>query len=69
LNLGAGKYLLYPTVAVEVGDSWDTEYSMILQVDPAASVPEPAAFILLGTGLLGLIGASRKKAQRRAELT
>jgi hypothetical protein len=34
--------------------------------DPAAAVPEPASFDLLGTGLLGLSVLRRKQARRAA---
>jgi hypothetical protein len=40
---------------------------LILETEqvPVAPVPEPATIILMGAGVLGLIGASRKKAKRR----
>jgi hypothetical protein len=42
--------------------SWNWDRA---NVASAAPVPEPATMLLLGTGILGLVGASRKKVIKR----
>jgi hypothetical protein len=38
-----------------------TDITMIVTDDPSAATPEPSTFVLLGTGILGLVGAARRK--------
>lgn len=64
LNIGPGIYHLVTGLGVQVGDAFSTDYTLNLQVDPGAVVPLPSTILLLGTGLVGLAGATRKKLKK-----
>ena len=48
--------VLFPFIAFFIGFG-----VMLLIAFPALAMPEPATITLLGLGLLGIVGASRKK--------
>lgn len=53
----AGPSLDYVNISL----LWDGTEVMKVKVDDVAPVPEPATMLLLGVGLIGIAGASRKK--------
>ena len=47
------------------GDGWALDYSLLtLSGDNTAPVPEPSTILLMGIGLLGLVGYSRKRSKK-----
>jgi hypothetical protein len=58
-HAGPGDTSLFPTYTVKPGD-------LVFKVDgaTAVSVPEPTSIMLLGMGMLGLVGAKRRKAPK-----
>ncbi len=56
-GIEAGRYRLMQSLPVE--GSWNADYEITLGV-VRAPVPVPGAFLLLGSGLLGLAGIKRK---------
>jgi hypothetical protein len=63
----AGAGTLYLAVADSVGASWNNSGSITADVSVATTAtPEPSSFLLLGSGVLALAGALRRKIGFRA---
>ena len=73
-SVGGGGFLLSPgigatfVVGMEAGgsdnDFNDVTVSFSRVADPTSTVPEPSTFMLLGTGLLGICAAARRRRSR-----
>jgi|LGVF01.1.fsa_nt_gb hypothetical protein len=69
LGIGAGTH----TITLAIADSGDhiLDSTVFIQAGtfsgtPTAPVPEPSTILLVGTGLLGIIGFSRKRLNKKA---
>jgi hypothetical protein len=57
-NLTAGQIFLNTS-----GPPFPPNFSFYMKID-ASPVPEPSALVMLGTGLVGVLGAARRKSRR-----
>ena len=60
--LSAGSYLFDGSGrGISLGDAWYADYRLTFDVSTSSPVPEPATFLLLGSGLAGLVFYRRKR--------
>jgi hypothetical protein len=60
-TIGSGAHALGKPFNIEVENFSDTDFDSPVPVTAPTATPEPSTFVLLGTGLAGLMGAVRRR--------
>ncbi|KPJ97416.1 MAG: hypothetical protein AMJ60_11280 [Desulfobacterales bacterium SG8_35] len=65
-NLSGGQWSNLDWVNIEIGSTGLTANFDDLTVNSTAAIPEPTTILLLGTGLVGVAGAARRRKKNQA---